>query len=244
MALFAGQPLRLAAANDSAEFGGEGRIGIQLVDPGSPSWSGVVTFEARLAPGVWSPIPATRYDDGTVATTATAAGLYRIAGAGAINVRARLSTATQGALNVSAVPWEGTAERDETQSFGAADHLEFTRQPATSPTGAPLVTQPQVRVRDVNGHLVADSTAAITITIASGTGTLQGTATVNAVHGVANFTNLRIDELDTFTLQADSSGLTAAVSDTFAITSAETYHRLTEDSDTRITEDGDTRRTE
>lgn len=100
------EPLRrLSAVNDALRVGDRGLIGFQLVDAGG--WVGVVTFEACLVPGIWAPIVATRYDDGTSATTASTVGLYHVDGAGLFDVRVRLSTATSGALDVAAVPFDG-----------------------------------------------------------------------------------------------------------------------------------------
>src|SRR6185295_7896803 len=54
-----------------------------------------------------------------------------------------------------------------------------------------------------------------------GNGTLSGTNTVNAVSGVATFSNLSIDKSGTgYTLLATSSSLTAATSATFNIVAA------------------------
>ena len=53
----------------------------------------------------------------------------------------------------------------------------------------------------------------VTIELANNaTGTFVGTLTVNAVNGVATFSNLAIDTAGTYKLEATSPGLTTAVS--------------------------------
>jgi hypothetical protein len=60
--------------------------------------------------------------------------------------------------------------------------------------GVPLATQPVVRIQDQPGHTDTSYNGAVTVVIKSGTGTsgagLKGTATVNAVNGVARFSGL------------------------------------------------------
>jgi len=65
-------------------------------------------------------------------------------------------------------------------------------QPVAGVSGAALTTQPVIELRDPLGNL-STSNSAVTATIQSGTGgTLGGTTTVNAVNGVATFTNLSL----------------------------------------------------
>jgi hypothetical protein len=59
-------------------------------------------------------------------------------------------------------------------------------------SGVPFTTQPQVVILDANNNVVSNATTAVTATVTSGSGTLLGTTTVNAVNGVATFTNLAI----------------------------------------------------
>ncbi len=78
----------------------------------------------------------------------------------------------------------------------AASQLAFSTQPSGATAGSILATQPVVQVQDTYGNPVvtgADSTVAIVLGLTTGTGPLQGTASKNALAGVATFTNLRID---------------------------------------------------
>jgi hypothetical protein len=108
---------------------------------------------------------------------------------------------------------------------GTPAKLAFGVQPANTATGATISPPITVKVEDTNGNVVASSTASITLAIGTnaGPGTLGGTATVNAVNGVATFNNVFINGAGNgYTLTAASSGLTGATSSTFNITNA--YH--------------------
>ncbi|MQF49162.1 hypothetical protein FIM08_04635, partial [SAR202 cluster bacterium AC-647-N09_OGT_505m] len=93
--------------------------------------------------------------------------------------------------------------------------LGFTTQPA-GPSAGTFGTQPVVAVQDVEGNTFASSSAAVTLAVTSGDGTLIGTTTLNAVNGVATFTDLVINTADDgYVLTAISSGLTSATSEAF-----------------------------
>jgi hypothetical protein len=105
-----------------------------------------------------------------------------------------------------------------------ATQIAFTQQPSSATAGAPFGTQPKVTVKDASGNAIttgADASASISIAILSGGGTLQGTATVQAVAGVATFTNLRIDTSGAHVLRASTTlpvpGAVTADSSSFTV---------------------------
>ena len=103
---------------------------------------------------------------------------------------------------------------------GAAAKLAFTTQPSSSNTaGAPLGTQPVVKIQDAGGNTVTTSTAAVTLAITGSSGVaLWGTTTVNAVNGVATFSGLSVNLAGSGnTLTATSGALTAATSSPFTV---------------------------
>ena len=100
---------------------------------------------------------------------------------------------------------------------GPPTALAVQTEPTGAVSGRVLTTQPAVAVRDAASQLAGGSTAPVTVAIASGTGTLSGTTTVNAVSGVATFTNLRLDGSGPHTLTFTSGGLTAASSAAFNV---------------------------
>ena len=106
---------------------------------------------------------------------------------------------------------------------GAATKLAFIVQPANATAGSALAGPPSIVVQDSLGNTITTSTASITVEIASnpGSGILTGTATKNAVAGVAAFTGLSITQPGTgYTLTATSSGLTTVTSTLFNVTSS------------------------
>lgn len=70
--------------------------------------------------------------------------------------------------------------------------------------------QPIVRIVDSQNMLDTSSTALVTLTAIDGAGSLLGTTSVNAVGGVATFTNLKYDTAETIRLVASSGALTTA----------------------------------
>src|SRR5438552_464323 len=175
------------------------------------------------------PVGATAGWNGTAATTVT------LAGGGGAQQTATLQISTTGAtppgtstFTVNAAAGGGCTGGASSGTgtlvvFGAADHLAFLQQPTNRAAGASISPAVTVRVLDSGNRLVANSTASVGMAIGTNpsSGTLSGTTPVNAVNGVATFSNLSIDKIGTgYTLQATSSGLTSATSSAFNITPA------------------------
>jgi hypothetical protein len=119
---------------------------------------------------------------------------------------------------------------------GPATHLIFSTQPGDAVVNQLLNPQPVVEAVDDNQVRDPNYDGLITLTIHDnpGGGTLHGTSAVNAVNGVATFTDLYIDQPGTgYTLDADGpqpvvpvvvpatpAGLPTVTSDPFDITQA------------------------
>lgn len=102
--------------------------------------------------------------------------------------------------------------------------LDYKTQPASTTAGQPISPAVQVQVVDSLGNLINTATDPITVAIATGvTGaTLSGTKTVNAVAGVATFSNLSIDKSSqgvavSYSLGASAANLASATSNFFEI---------------------------
>ena len=107
-----------------------------------------------------------------------------------------------------------------TATAGPASQVTLTVQPsAAAQGGVAFPTQPVVQLRDAGGNVVLLPSVTITATIASGSGTLSGTATaITNASGVATFTNLAIvGSPGARTLQFGSVGLTPATSATITV---------------------------
>ena len=103
---------------------------------------------------------------------------------------------------------------------GAAK-VVFGQAPVNTIAGAVITPPVTVLIEDVDGNLIATSTASVTLTIGTNpsAGILGGTVTRAAVAGVATFNNLTIDKPGTgYTLVASSGTLDPATSGAFNIT--------------------------
>jgi len=75
---------------------------------------------------------------------------------------------------------------------GVASHLSVVSQPVGGVSGFILAGQPVIAIQDAQNNNVIGSTAAVTVALATGNGTLGGNMTVNAVNGVATFSGLTL----------------------------------------------------
>jgi hypothetical protein len=114
-------------------------------------------------------------------------------------------------------------------TVGAASQLVFTTQPSASTVaGVAFAQQPVVTIEDAGGNTVtsgADSTVSVGLTLTTGTGALGGTALINAVNGVADFTGKGLsinyvgtDKVLTATATVTAGTRTTTTSPAFAIT--------------------------
>jgi hypothetical protein len=106
-----------------------------------------------------------------------------------------------------------------TVSAGAPSQLGVRTNPGGAASGIAFSTQPVVEIRDAAGNVVPTSALSVTAAIATGGGTLSGTATVNATAGVATFSALTITGLTgPRTLTFTAAGVSAVSSASFALT--------------------------
>jgi len=109
---------------------------------------------------------------------------------------------------------------DDHSGSGVATKLVFIHQPTNMASGASLSPAVTVAVQDAHGNIIIGSTLAITVAIRNNPsfGKLAGTTKVNAVKGVATFTNLSIDKLGIgYTLKATASSGITGTSNAFNI---------------------------
>ena len=156
---------------------------------------------------------------GTLSGTATVNAVAGVATFSGLNINLtgtdKVLTATSAGLT------SATTSPAFTITAGAATKVVYTTQPsASTAAGAAFAQQPVVTIQDAQGNTVTSSTAAVTLALTTGTGTLSGTATVNAVAGVATFSGLSINLTGTDkVLTATATSLTSATtSPAFTIT--------------------------
>src|SRR5205085_2895196 len=141
----------------------------------------------------------------------------------------RIDTAGSGkVLTASASGLSSVDSNAFSVSAAAADRLVFTTQPGSATAGSAFGSQPVLKSRDPFGN---DSTVGlgasklVTVTLSAGTGTLQGTATLDigtgAGNGTVSYTNLRIDTAGSGkVLTASASGLSSVDSNAFSVSAA------------------------
>jgi len=98
--------------------------------------------------------------------------------------------------------------------------LAFNQQPTSVTAGSTISPAITVDVEDAAGNIVTSDNSSVTLTIASGPGTLIGTVTVAAVNGVATFGNLSLTIAGNYTLKATDGSLASATSSNFTVTAA------------------------
>ena len=95
---------------------------------------------------------------------------------------------------------------------GTASTMEFARQASTSSVNTQLTPSPRVQLIDQNGNPVQEGLIDISMSLnqVSGSGVLDGTSTTLAqtnIFGVAEFNNLIVDDIGTYSLTASSTSL-------------------------------------
>ena len=160
-------------------------------------------------------------NNGSVTYTGLSAGSHSVTLSGAA-ANCTVSGGTSRTVTVSA---GATASTSFAVSCAAAPatQLAFTVQPTTVTAGNAISPAVRVTARDAAGNPASGFTGAITLALGANPsgGTLSGTTTVNAVSGVATFSNLRITRAGSgYSLSATASGLTGATSATFSVTAA------------------------
>jgi len=103
---------------------------------------------------------------------------------------------------------------------GTPARLALTNHPFSGKTGVPLNLPPQVTVRDALHTLLTTATTAITASVYSGPSgaSLSGSVTVNAVNGVATFSNLVPNMPGTFVIRYGAPGCSPINSSAFTVT--------------------------
>jgi hypothetical protein len=124
------------------------------------------------------------------------------------------TTATVSGLQGSPVTFTSTAEA------GNGPRLSIATQPSSSAqSGVPFAVQPIVQLQDASGNDESQSGVDVTASIASGTGTLNGTVTrTTGSNGSAAFTDLAITgAAGAYTLRFSAAGRVPAVSSTITL---------------------------
>ena len=107
-------------------------------------------------------------------------------------------------------------------SAAAASKLVYGIQPSNVTAGVADSPSITVEVEDPFGNIVTSDSSSVTLTVASGPGTLTGTLTVVASSGVATFSNVKFDTAGSYTLTASDGAVSGATSSSFTVSPAAT----------------------
>ena len=202
--------------------GGTGGVGwatqptIKTVDAYGNVASSTVTITLALTP----------FSGTEGATLACTGGLSKAASSGSVSFSgcAVDKAGTGYTLTVTSAGLTGTVSGAFAITVGPAAIAVFDTSPGGGTGGTAWATQPVVRLLDAGGNATT-ATTAVTLAIASGTGTTgaaltcTGGLTKTAVAGVATFAGCAVDRSGTgYQLRATGTGLTAATSSTFNVT--------------------------
>jgi hypothetical protein len=129
------------------------------------------------------------------------------------------------AAHINGKDQRGVTRSPTTPSIGAFEYILATQATLTTPaagsaSGSAFTTQPVITIKDSFGNTV-NTNVSVTMTVSSGATTV-GTTTINAVAGIATFTNVGIsgNAGTPYTLTFTSTGLTIAtqnIAPTFGI---------------------------
>jgi uncharacterized repeat protein (TIGR03803 family) len=110
-----------------------------------------------------------------------------------------------------------TATSNAFNTFFVPNHLAFTQQPMQTVAGSAFTPAIVISILDSSNRVDTTNNSVVTLTL-KGNGTLNGTVSVAAINGVATFSDLSIDKAGSYSLRADSTGLSGANSRSFTIT--------------------------
>ena len=156
-----------------------------------------------------------------VPTVSALGGTTSVAAVNGVATFSDLSIGTPGAYTLGAT--DGGLNAGQSGSFnitGPAAQLEFLVEPSQTTAKDIITPGIQVAVEDALGHVIIDDTSSVTIGVASGAGTLSGTTTVQAIDGVATFSDLSLNAPGSTQLDASDGVLTGATTSAFSVAPA------------------------
>jgi predicted outer membrane repeat protein len=152
-------------------------------------------------------------------------GTLTVSAVNGIATFSNLSLNTAGTYTLNAVDSDDSlnvVSSSFTITASSPAQLVYTQQPTSAVAGHTIAPAVVVAIEDQFGNIITSDNASVTIAVNTGPSTaLNGTLTVNAVNGVATFSNLSLNTAGVYTLfAADSADLINAVSSSFTISAA------------------------
>ena len=127
-----------------------------------------------------------------------------------------VTATTVGSTTISGLSLGATGTIAVTVTAGAPAKLFVRTQPENVPSGMSFSSAPVVEVRDALDNLVTTASIPVSVSFASGVGTIGGVTTVTSVQGLATFSQLVMSGLaGPRSLVFSATGLTAVNTATF-----------------------------
>jgi hypothetical protein len=108
-------------------------------------------------------------------------------------------------------------------TVSAASNLVFAEQPTSTTAGSAINPAIVVDVEDAKGNLVTSDNSTVILSLVGNSNGLSGIVAVQAVDGVATFSNVALTSGGTYMLQAADGTLTVADSRSFLISATDTW---------------------
>src|SRR5208337_4150743 len=107
-----------------------------------------------------------------------------------------INTADNYTLSANDGSLTGATSGSFTISPAAAAKVVYAQQPTSTTAGSTISPAVTLDVEDQYGNLVTGDASSVTLSVHSGSGSLNGTLTESASGGIATFSNLSIDTAD------------------------------------------------
>jgi predicted outer membrane repeat protein len=122
---------------------------------------------------------------------------------------------------------DGTVDIGALESPQIATKLVFATVPGGAAVGNAITPAFTVNVEDYKNNVVTADASTITLSVATGPGTISGTTSAVAVNGLATFSNIVLSAAGTYTIKATDGTLTPAISgNVVAISATLTANKL------------------
>lgn len=136
----------------------------------------------------------------------------------AVSADGVVTATTVGQTTISATSLGATGTIAVSVTPGAPAKLFIRTQPTDVPSGTAFTAPPVIEVRDALDNLVTTASIPVSVSFASGVGTIGGATTVTSVQGLATFSQLTLSGLvGPRALAFSSTGLTAVNTVTFNV---------------------------
>ena len=125
-----------------------------------------------------------------------------------------------GILQSRLINYELHGQLTATPATKPARHLVFKESSVGNGTAGSDLSSIIVKIENAKDKVVTTGDATITLSVASGPGTIKGKVSVQAVDGKATFSNIKLDTAGDYTLSASDAGGATGTSGSFTIAHA------------------------